>query len=64
VRAVVGHGGHHRCTASFGLGGGDGGAELVDSVVDGLISPLDQPVGVQAQHRAGREVQGADAAPV
>ncbi|MGC1283893.1 MAG: hypothetical protein WA895_13240, partial [Streptosporangiaceae bacterium] len=40
------------------LGGADGGAELGDSVVDGLVMALDQPIDVRAQHRAAREVQG------
>ena len=40
------------------LGGADGGAELGDSVVDGLVMALDQPIEVRAQRRAAREVQG------
>ena len=62
VRAVAGHGCYHRGAAGLGPGGGDGGAKPGDPVVDGLVAALDQPIGVQAQHRAGREVQDGDAA--
>jgi hypothetical protein len=34
-------------------------AQQGDPLVDGLVAALDQPVGVQAQHRARREAQGA-----
>ncbi len=59
VRAVIGHGCHHGRTASLRIARGDGCAHLGDALINGLIAALDQPVGVQAQHRAGREVQGA-----
>ena len=36
-----------------------GCAQLGDALINGLIAALDQAVGVQAQHRAGLEVQGA-----
>jgi hypothetical protein len=59
VRAVISHGCHNGRTASLRIARGDGCAQLGDALINGLIAALDQPVGVQAQHRAGREVQGA-----
>jgi hypothetical protein len=45
--------------ASLRIARGDGCAQLGDALINGLIAALDQSVGVQAQHRAGLEVQGA-----
>ena len=59
VRAAISHGWYYDRTASLRIARGDGCAQLGDALINGLIAALDQPVGVQAQHRAGREVQGA-----
>jgi hypothetical protein len=59
VRAVISHGCRNGRTASLRIARGDGCAQLGDALINGLIAALDQPVGVQAQLRAGREVQGA-----
>ena len=46
---------HDVDTDRLGRVGGHRVAELLDVVVDDDVSPLDQPVGVEAEHGAGRQ---------